>query len=344
MDTSIRGAVRQWIKLPHDTPKAFFHAKTKDGGLDIHSLEFMIPTLKQRRLLNLCATDDPVVRAICKSVQFKKELAKWTKPRFIDGLSCATTRFTAQAWAAKLHNSVDGQGLKEASKVGFVHDWVTNGSSLLSGAKFNAAISLRAGTLPTGMRSARGRDLTAWCDCCGAGTYETLSHQLQVCPRTHGARTKRHDRISQEATKALSKAGWKTIVEPHIKTRSGLRIPDLIIYAEEKPSYVIDTTIVADNTPDIDQPHRDKKAKYGDNEDLCRTVQQLTGSPPLFSSITLNWRGCFSPESAADLMDIGLTKATLTLLAAITAEQGAVIHRLWNTSTRRTKNWRRPGG
>ena len=31
LDVSIRGAVRSLCKLPHDTTKAFFHAKTRDG-------------------------------------------------------------------------------------------------------------------------------------------------------------------------------------------------------------------------------------------------------------------------------------------------------------------------
>ena len=53
LDVSVRGAVRSWCKLPHDTPKAFFHAKTRDGGLEITSLEFTIPILKQRRLVKL---------------------------------------------------------------------------------------------------------------------------------------------------------------------------------------------------------------------------------------------------------------------------------------------------
>lgn len=52
-----------------------------------------------------------------------------------------------------------------------------------------------------------------------------------------------------------------------------------------------------------------------------------------FSSVTLNWRGLFSPRSAADLRSLGFTQRDIGLIAAITVEQGAVIHRVFNTST-----------
>ena len=193
------------------------------------------------------------------------------------------------------------------------------------------------------MRAARGRDSPSWCDCCGQGVLGTLSHQLQVCPRTHGARTKRHDRVSQETSKALVKSGYKVIVEPRIHTSVGFRIPDLVAYGPDKQTYVIDTTIVADNCSNLDQPHHDKQVKYGTNEDLCIKIEELTGSKPLFSSVTINWRGCFSPESAKDLLSMGLKISTLKLLATIVVEQGAIIHRMWNQSTYRMARRRRPG-
>ncbi|KAL9978051.1 hypothetical protein ACROYT_G015530 [Oculina patagonica] len=39
LDRTVRAAVRSWLKLPHDTPKAYFHAPIYDGGLGIVSLE-----------------------------------------------------------------------------------------------------------------------------------------------------------------------------------------------------------------------------------------------------------------------------------------------------------------
>ena len=72
---------------------------------------------------------------------------------------------------------------------------------------------------------------------------------------------------------------------------------------------------------------------YSKHDEIVRSVEALTGKQPTFSSITINWRGCFSPQSALDLKTVGFTEADLGLLSAITVEQGAIIHRLFKCST-----------
>ena len=86
---------------------------------------------------------------------------------------------------------------------------------------------------------------------------------------------------------------------------------------------------------DPNTPHQAKVDKYSTDE-ITRKIHQLTGSEPGFSSITISWRGVFSPASATHLRDLGFTQADLGLLSAITVEQGALIHRLFNQSTLRT--------
>ena len=49
-DNMIRSALRSWLKLPKDTPLAFFYANVKAGGLGIPSLRHVIPDLKKNRL------------------------------------------------------------------------------------------------------------------------------------------------------------------------------------------------------------------------------------------------------------------------------------------------------
>lgn len=46
LDRSIRKAIREWLWLPKDTPKPFFHASPKDGGLGIYSLRQTVPVLR----------------------------------------------------------------------------------------------------------------------------------------------------------------------------------------------------------------------------------------------------------------------------------------------------------
>ena len=61
---------------------------------------------------------------------------------------------------------------------------------------------------------------------------------------------------------------------------------------------------------------------------------------PLLDSLRRPGQVSCLPESAANLLDIGRTRATLILLAAITTEQVNIIHRIWNMSTKQPKKWR----
>ena len=122
--------------------------------------------------------------------------------------------------------------------------------------------------------------------------------------------------------------------EPHFMTKQGLRKPDLLVYKEDKThSIVLDVAVSADNLPDPDTRHWDKVRYYSQYEEISLAVEGIAGIRPEYSSVTLNWRGLFSPASAADLQRWGFTQRDIGLIAAITVEQGAVIHRIFNTST-----------
>jgi len=163
------------------------------------------------------------------------------------------------AFAEELHKSVDGKGLRHASLVPYAHDWVMDGTLLLNGAKFNAALGIQAATLPTKLRAARGLpDADHTCDACGPGVLKSLSHITQVCPRTHGARTKGHNRVLEELAKMLKKKRFNTILEPHFKTSAGLRKPDLLIHGPDLPTAIIDITITTDMYDDPNTPHFNK--------------------------------------------------------------------------------------
>ena len=336
LDLTIRAAVRRWTRLPHDTPLPAFYADIRDGGLGLASVAVQVPSMKQRRLQKLQMSTDPVVKATVQLDVFKKELRKWSRPVEYRGLLASTTALRRQAFAHHLHASVDGKGLRHAALVPSAHDWVSSGTSLMKGAKFNAALGVRLNTLPTRLRAARGRpEASSGCDCCGPGVLGSLSHELQVCPRTHGARVKRHDRVLDQSRRIFSRLGYSVAVEPHIDTAAGLRKPDLVVYGPEKPTVVLDVGIVSDMYDDPNTPHMAKVEKYGKHQEVRDSVEQLTSSQPRFSSIIVSWRGVFAPASASDLRELGFTQADLGLLAAITVEQGAVIHRIWNQSTSR---------
>ena len=335
VDCTVRSAVRRWLKLPNDTPKAAFYADVKDGGLGVLCFEHVIPSLKVRRFSTMSSSADPIVREICTFPWFRKEMAKWTKPTHHAGLLTSTPQLSRQAFKHDLTTlRADGLGLKYASLVDGQHAWLEDGSTLMSGAKFSAAVGVRLGTLPTRDRASRGRPgPPGWCDCCGSPIKENLYHVLQTCPRTHGPRIARHDRILSEAEKVFTRIGYKTMVEPHFNTSQGLRKPDLLVWGEGKPCVVLDVAVSADNLPDPDTRHWDKVRYYSQYDRLSAGVEAITGARPEFSSITLNWRGLFSPASAADLRRLGFTQRDVGLLATLTVEQGAMIHRVFNQST-----------
>lgn len=76
IDKSIRSAIRSWLKLPKDTPTAFFLAEIVDGGLGVPLFSQTIPLLKQKRIENLCRSENPVIQAILGMPQSSASLLK----------------------------------------------------------------------------------------------------------------------------------------------------------------------------------------------------------------------------------------------------------------------------
>ena len=156
--------------------------------------------MKARRLGELTRSADPVVQEIVQLRVFWDYLQKWSRPVQFRGTMAATATMRRAAFSHRLCESVDGKGLRHAGLVpcGCAHDWVTSGSAPQKGAKYNASLGLRLATLPTRLRASRGRpDAPKACDCCGTGVLESLGHELQHCPRTKGARIRRHDRVGE---------------------------------------------------------------------------------------------------------------------------------------------------
>ena len=54
LNTTLRANVRQWLKLPNETPVAFFHAGVADSGVAVPSLQYSIPVMRRKRLEAIC--------------------------------------------------------------------------------------------------------------------------------------------------------------------------------------------------------------------------------------------------------------------------------------------------
>ena len=246
LDRSVRAAVRSWLRLPHDSPKAFFHAKIFDGGLGIITLEHQVPLMKIKRINRLWASNDPVIREMLSTDSAESLLAQQREPSGYSGVEIASGESLRAAPTTDLHSSVDGRVLRESDFVPHQHRWVAKATGLLSGANYIGAVKVRGNLLHAAVHAARGRLHTSVL--CGACQRPgSLGHILQVCPRTHGSRVARHDRLVALVQTAAGKASWSCIRDSAIPTTTGLRRLDLIFFHPDRLTYMLDVTVVADN-------------------------------------------------------------------------------------------------
>ena len=337
LDRIVRRSVRAWLKLPHDTAIPFFYARVEDGGLGITCLEYTLPELKVNRYTKLLSMPDPVTSAFTSSEPFQRKISRLcdARHRTWRGRNMSTRALRNEAFASELYSSVDGRGLESANLVPEVHSWVVNGCSLLSGHNFCAAIGVRAATLPTKLRGARGRQANEReCGCGrtrredGSRVLESLGHILQECFYTHGATIKRHNRLLTLIVGILERRGYTCNQEPVYHIAGGARRrPDLLFWKQNE-SFILDVTVVSDMTQPLDKAHWQKVEYYGRYPEIVAQTVAVTGNAPELSAFAVNWRGCVAPSSASFLRARGFTKADLVLLSAVCVEQGARIHRV----------------
>lgn len=313
LDKLIRSAVRSWLRLPHDTPKAYFHARITDGGLGIPLLEKFIPMLRYRRLVGLLGSRVPNIRAVAWSPFVSSERRRAKAMCRIEGVPCLTSQSYYSAMARLLYASNDGHGLKESSKSALSTHWVDSSCTQVPGRDYVQYHHVRINALPTRVRTSRGRPAVDRRCRAGCDATETAAHVVQCCHRTHGGRVLRHDAIVREAGSKLKQKGWVVRSVNAFQTPVGLRKPDLIV-AKGNMAVVIDAQIVSSERV-LDLAHGDKMAKYRDCPGLADLVARdlglQDGEQPRFSTITISWRGVWCAASEQLLRELGLSSGTL---------------------------------
>ena len=272
LDRLSRKFTRKMLHLPKDTPLGAFHASTSEGGLGIFSFVTGVPALRKKRLARLAEAPDAIVSHAARS-----------EPR--------PTSVPPKYWANKLHDSVDGAGLREAHLLPSSSKWLTSGTQLMRGASYIQALKTRLSVLSTPARSARGRDLHGRCDL-GCQAQGTMHHIMQVCPRVQPWRIQRHNGVLDLVSGWLRDENFNIRKEPRITTPQGLRIPDLICHKDGK-AYVLDVQVCSDsNSGTLTGAHQRKVDKYH-RPSILEYVKDWSGTAelPTVSSITINWRG-----------------------------------------------------
>ena len=319
LDALTRSYTKKWLKIKINCSKAIFHATADDGGLNIQSFLYLVPLLRYGRNCKLLGYDDPLTHIVTENVT--------TPAPVIAGTPVTTKGDVREHFGKLLHSSVDGKGLLYHTTCPKVHQWVrTAHHKWLTGRDFIRAVHLRHNLLPSGMMLSRLSSAhSKSCPVCVNAPY-TVAHILQQCPRSHGARIKRHNAICKYVAETMTKLGFKVEWEPMLRTTEGPLKPDLLASIGEC-AYIIDIAICSDGI-DPDKVYLDKITKYGPVADaLVDTYSDIT-----LSAFVVNWRGAIAKRTLKDFEPLVTSKGFSTV-SVRTLQYGNYIWDMWNRST-----------
>lgn len=320
LDNYVRQSIRAWLRLPKDTPISYIHAAKQHGGLGIPSLSSTIPILRRSRMDKLLSTQNPVLRNVACDPSSKTIVRDLSLPIRVQGMQVNTKEEAIAAWGDRLHNSVDGCGLRELVASPLSNRWLLFPERVFPRV-YIRGIHLRCNLLRTRMRSARRGHSGQVVLCRGnCGQPESLVHILQSCWITHDARCARHNRVARELAKRLRTLGYTVFEELRAPTSTSFVKPDLIAVRNRRAT-VIDVTIVSDGRGLT--AWNEKKQKYGADENSSAIISALHASNCEIDSLcheplVISYRGICFPQSARAVIGLGLSKFTVSDLCLLT--------------------------
>ncbi|MGL5101060.1 MAG: hypothetical protein ACRC6N_00485 [Plesiomonas sp.] len=245
MDLMIRRAIRLWLRLPKDTSLGLLHTTSKQGGLNIPSLESNIPLAQKTRFLKLLNGADSLIQAVTQTKAFRVIMKRTEIPIRAGKALVRSSTDANREWAKKLFSSMDGRELSEADIDEGSHMWPSQPERVFP-RLFIRGIQLRGGTMSTKARASRGRPTPGDDRKCRGGCQdvETLNHILQRCARTHDVWCARHNRVMRLLCKKLHCSTLTTSFEPIIPHLKSHIKPDIIVHRTER-LVVIDVTVVS---------------------------------------------------------------------------------------------------
>lgn len=191
---------------------------------------------------------------------------------------------------SKLINSNDGHDLILADLVKDQNGWIDLPTNFIKGHDFVNVCKLRVNALPTRTRLSRGSPDIRMCNACNSKT-ETLYHVIQGCPRTHGARVKRHDNLVKFIAKRNINRGKQVIIEPRINTAVGLGKPDLVL-VDGTLATVVDVQVTGNDNCKLENFNKNKMNYYRDNPDVSDYIlDNLQCTEVEFVALTIHYKG-----------------------------------------------------
>ena len=320
LDKIVRVAVRKWLHMPKDVPTAFFYTKIGDGGLGLKAYLTHVRLMRIGRLERITLTEDEGLKALLATktgLDLRASIGKVIK---VGKVVTNSRQQIDSAYRDILHDSVDGKGLRTMSDEPRAQQWWAHSDIKMSGEEFVRANAIKIASLPTKVRSARGRPGAAvMCNECNQPA--NLSHCLQVCGRTAGLRTKRHNELVRGIKDAVKRKGFTVVDEPHIyltkSRRRDFLKPDLVIFNKNRV-IVLDPSIVADNAQ-LTSRYHDKIDKYKVDkvDQFCKGLLGGSGAENCqveYHGLILTWRGAWERKSWKALRDLGISRRELAYI------------------------------
>lgn len=316
LDKAIRSHVREWLKLPHSVPNAYIHANLASGGLAIPCLTINIPMIRIARW-NRFIRSDGIFKVIAETAYYTQMLEKATAQlqlvrNVVEGDEELTKECVSRYWIKQLEECNDTRDLSIITHCREVNAFVYNDQISMTGQDYVHFHQIRTGCIPTKARCGRGLDTNDMCRRCGLAS-ETNYHVLQVCERTKGMRTKRHDVLLNVLHAELGYLREEDSIhrEPLLNTQLGVRKPDLVI-VRGRTAMLLEAHIVSGLG--MENARAVKINKYKNIEDYIKATFDV--DEVIFETVTVSYKGVFERNSAKTLCGLGLTQTGLRMMSA----------------------------
>uniref|UniRef100_A0A8C7YCS3 ribonuclease H n=1 Tax=Oryzias sinensis TaxID=183150 RepID=A0A8C7YCS3_9TELE len=342
MDQLVRAAVRKWLRLPKDTPTAFFHAAILDGGLGIPHFSTAVIFHRRARLERALSSRNPDIHWAVREPANLPSLRIASENPTILGTTIDNKTEIKETWSKFLYESHDGCGLKYSKQSPISHEWLKYPQKIAP-RLYIRGIHLRAGILNTKVRKSRGGRCQNDLKCRGScGHHESLSHVIQSCQVTNDARCQRHNFLVSALSKSLAKRGYKVLVEPRIPTNGTFIKPDLVII-KDRIAQVIDVTVTDESKMEFG--HQIKIDKYGSEPNhtaIDNYLKQNGFNHDVLQHMpfVVNLRGLIYKKSLSHLHSCGLTNRDMSRLCLMTIVGSLKIYDVYMRGTNQYTHYR----
>lgn len=305
MDMCVRRHVRKWLRFPKDISLAYYYASISSGGLGIANFEQQIPLIRKQRLERFFARENETAQAFRQSLYIRRQL-EWCNRALLPIGESVTKSKRLQFWEHRLYGMVDTNDLTESKYCPLASSWVSSRSDEVSGRDYIQYHHIRAGCLPSRARTTRGRSTLKRTCRAGCLVSETNYHTIQICQRTHGGRTLRHDRVVSVLTEHFKKRRCRVLRELKLDTSDGRRYPDLMVTREGK-TFVLDFQVVSGRF--MQRDHLRKCNKYGGIEGFTDLIKRKCASRAVeCHAVTMSYKGLIERNTCKLLDRLGISE------------------------------------